>query len=66
MTRVVWSHNTTIYRATNFTRFWLLFGAGAVLPKEIKYQSLHTTAEAPPCPSEAEEKDLLELAGSKR
>jgi hypothetical protein len=56
----VWSHNTIVCRATNFTPFWLLFGAEAVLPEEIKHQSLCTTSEAPPCPSEAEEKDLLE------
>jgi hypothetical protein len=60
MPRVVWSHNTTITRATNFTIFWLLFKAEAVLRKEIKHQSPRTTAEAPPCPNEAEEKDLLE------
>jgi hypothetical protein len=60
MPRVVWSHNTTVSRATNFTPFWLLFGVEAVLPDEIKHQSLRTTAEASPCPCEAEEKDLLE------
>jgi hypothetical protein len=60
MPRDVWSHNTTVCRDTIFTPFQLLFGAEAVLPKEIKYQSLRTTAEVPPCPSEAEEKDLLE------
>jgi hypothetical protein len=61
MPRAVWSHNTTVCKATNFTPFRLLFGAEAVLPKEIKHQSLHTTAEAPPCPNKDEEKDLLEL-----
>jgi hypothetical protein len=40
MPRAVWSHNTTICRATNFTPFQLLFGAEAVLPKEVKHQSL--------------------------
>jgi transposase InsO family protein len=60
MPRAVRSHNTTVSRATNFTPFCLLFRAEAVLPKEIKHQSLHTTAEAPPCPSEANQKDLLE------
>jgi hypothetical protein len=58
--REVWSHNTTVCRATNFTPFRLLFGADAVLPKEMKHQSLRTTVDAPPCPNEAEEKDLLE------
>jgi hypothetical protein len=56
----VWSHNITICKATNFTPFWLLFGAKAVPREEIKHQSLRTTTEVPPCPSEAEEKDLLE------
>jgi hypothetical protein len=60
MPRAVWSHNTTVSRATSFTPFWLLFEAEAVLPEEMKHQSLRTTAEAPPCPSEAEEKDLME------
>jgi hypothetical protein len=32
MTRVVWSHNTIVYRATNFTPFRLLFGVEVVLP----------------------------------
>jgi hypothetical protein len=60
MPRAVWSHNTTVCKATNYTPFWLLFGAEAVLPGGIKHQSLRTTAEAPPCPNEVEEKDLLE------
>jgi hypothetical protein len=60
MPRAIRSHNTTVRRATNFSPFQLLFRAKAVLPEEIKHQSLSTTAEAPPCPSEAEEKDLLE------
>jgi hypothetical protein len=66
MPRVLWSHNTTVCRATNFTPFRLLLGAEAVLPKEIKHQNLHTTTEAPSCPNEAEEKDLLEQKGSKQ
>jgi hypothetical protein len=60
MPRAVWSHNTTICRATNFTPFWLLFKAEAALPEEIKHQSMRIIAKLPPCPSEAEEKDLLE------
>jgi hypothetical protein len=35
--RAVWSHNTMVYRATNFTPLRLLFRAEAVLPKEIKH-----------------------------
>jgi hypothetical protein len=60
MPTAVWSHNTIVCRATNFTPFRLCFGAEAVLPEEIKQQSLRTTTEASPCPSEAEKKDLME------
>jgi hypothetical protein len=60
MPRTVWSHNTTFCRATNFTPFQLLFRVEVVLPEEMKHQSLHTIAKVPPCPSEVEEKDLLE------
>jgi hypothetical protein len=58
MLRVIWSHNTTVCIATNFTSCRLLFGAEAVLPEEIKHQSLHTTT--PPCPTEAKDKDVLQ------
>jgi hypothetical protein len=60
MPRVVWSHNTMVHRATNFTPFQLLFRAEVVLPEEIENQGLRTIAKAPPCPNEAEEKDFLE------
>jgi hypothetical protein len=50
MPRAVWSHNTTICRAANFTPFQLLFGAETVLLEEIRHQSLRRIAEAPPCP----------------
>jgi hypothetical protein len=42
MLKAVWSQNTTVTRATNFTSFQLLFRAEVVLPKEIKHQSLQT------------------------
>jgi hypothetical protein len=42
MPTVVWSHNTTVCRAMNFTPFWLMYGGEAMLPKEIKHQSLQT------------------------
>jgi hypothetical protein len=60
MPTVVWSHNTTICRATNFTPFQLMYEAEAMLPEEIKHRSLRATLENAVCPSEAEEKDLLE------
>jgi hypothetical protein len=61
MPRAVWSHNTTVYRATNFTPFWMLFGAEAVLLEEIKNKSLHIAPEAPPYLNEMEEKDLVKV-----
>jgi hypothetical protein len=60
MPTAVWSHNTTVCRATNFSPFWLMYGAEAVLLEEIKHQSLWTTTETIACPNEMEEKDLLE------
>jgi hypothetical protein len=56
----VWNHNTTVCRATNFMPFRLMYGAEVVLPEEVKQRSLQTATEAPACPNEAEEKDLLE------
>jgi hypothetical protein len=61
MPTAVWSRNTTVSRATNFTPFQLLFRVKAVLPKDIKHRSLQTAVEAPPCPNEGGEKHLLEL-----
>jgi hypothetical protein len=60
MPQAVWSHNTTVCRATNFTPFWQMYRAEGVLLKEVKQRSLRTTIATPACPSEAEEKDLLE------
>jgi hypothetical protein len=37
MPTAVWSHNTTVSRATNFTPFQLLFRVKVVLPKDIKH-----------------------------
>jgi hypothetical protein len=59
MPTIVWSHNTTVCRATNFTLFRLMYGAEAMLPEEIKHQSLRAIVENTVCPNEAEEKDLL-------
>jgi hypothetical protein len=38
--KVVWSHNTTVSRATSFTPFRLLFGTEAMTPKEIENESM--------------------------
>jgi hypothetical protein len=44
--KVVWSHNTTISRATGFTPFKLLFGDEAITPEEAKVGSIRTVASA--------------------
>jgi hypothetical protein len=64
--RAVWSHNTMVCRATNFTPFQLLFFAEVVLPEEIKHQSLHTTTEAPSCPNQAEKNTCWNQKGLKQ
>jgi transposase InsO family protein len=43
---VVWSHNTTVSRATCFTLFKLLFGDKAITLEEAKTGSIRTTASA--------------------
>jgi hypothetical protein len=58
--RAVWSHNTSICRATKFTMFKPLYGEELVTPEEIKLHSARTNAEAVNGPTEAESKDLLE------
>ena len=44
--KVVWSHNTTTSRTTRFTPFRLLYGEEAMLPEEIKHQSLRVIKQA--------------------
>jgi hypothetical protein len=61
MPTAVWSHNTIVCRATDFTPFQLMYGAEAILPEEIKHQSLRAAIESTTCLNETEEKDLLEL-----
>ena len=38
--KLVWSHNTTASRTTGFTPFKLLYGEEAMLPEEVRHQSL--------------------------
>jgi hypothetical protein len=42
--KVVWSHNTTISRSTDFTPFKLLFGDEAITPEEAMAGSIRTVA----------------------
>jgi hypothetical protein len=59
--KVVWSHNTSISIAINFTPFKLLFDEKAVTPKEIKFKRARTMQEDVHIPTKAESKDLLEV-----
>jgi hypothetical protein len=61
LSRVVWSHNTSICRATKFTPFKLLYGEEPVTPEEIKLFSARTNTDAMYSPTKVESKDLLEL-----
>jgi ribonuclease HI len=38
--KLIWSHNTTVSRATGFTPFHILFGTEAMMPEEIKNESM--------------------------
>jgi hypothetical protein len=60
MSMAVWSHNIIVFRTTNITPFWLLFGVEAVMLNEIKRKGSQTMAEASPYPTKAEDKDLLD------
>jgi hypothetical protein len=57
--KVIWSHNTTVSRATGFTPFHLLFGTEAMTPEEIKNESIRVLKA-----KEVDhkiEKDMIEL-----
>jgi hypothetical protein len=58
--RAVWSHNTSIYSVTKFTRFKLVYGEEPVTLEEIKLHSVRTRVEATYSPIEVESKDVLE------
>ena len=44
--KVVWSHNTIASRTIGFTPFKLLYGEEAMMPEEVKYQSLRVIKQA--------------------
>jgi hypothetical protein len=46
LSKVMWSHNTTVSRTTGFTWFKLLYGEEAMLLEEIKHQSLYMIRQA--------------------
>jgi hypothetical protein len=58
--RVVWSHNTSVSRATNFMPLKMLYGEEPITLGEIKLWSMRKRLEAIYSPTKAESKDLLE------
>jgi hypothetical protein len=62
LSRVIWSHNTTVSRATGFTPFRLLFGTEAMTPEEIKNESMRVLkAKEVEAVDQKVEKDMIEL-----
>jgi transposase InsO family protein len=60
--RVIWSHNTTVSRATGFTPFRLLFGTEEMTPEEIKNESMRVLkAKEIKEANQKVEKDMIEL-----
>jgi hypothetical protein len=60
--KVIWSHNTTVSRATGFTPFRLLFGTEAMTLKEIKNESMRVLkAKQIEEADQKVEKDMIEL-----
>jgi hypothetical protein len=60
--KVVWSHNTTVSRATGFTHFLLLFGTEAMTLEEIKNESTRVLkAKEIEEFDQKVEKDMIEL-----
>jgi hypothetical protein len=60
--KVICSHNTTVSRATGFTPFRLLFGTKAMMPEEIKNESMRVLkAKEIEEVDQKVEKDMIEL-----
>jgi transposase InsO family protein len=60
--KVIWSHNTTVSRATGFTPFRLLFGTEAMTPEEIKNERMRVLkAKEIEEVDKKVEKDMIEL-----
>jgi hypothetical protein len=59
--KVIWSHNTTVSRATGFTPFRLLFGTEAMTLEEIKNESMRVLKAKEIEVDQKVEKDMIEL-----
>jgi hypothetical protein len=62
LTKVIWSHNTIVSRATGFTPFRLLFGTEAMTLEEIKNESMRVLKGKEIEEADQKiEKDMIEL-----
>ena len=58
--KLVWAHNTTVSRSTNFTPFKLLYREEAMTLEEIKFQGPRTNVQIIEEEERVTSKDLLE------
>jgi hypothetical protein len=58
--KLVWAHNITVSRSTNFTLFKLLYGEQAMTPEEIKFEGPRTNVQIIKEEGQRTSKDLLE------
>jgi hypothetical protein len=62
LTKVIWSHDTTVSRATGFTPFRLLFDTETMTPEEIKNENMRVLkAKEIEEDDKKVEKDMIEL-----
>jgi hypothetical protein len=58
--KVIWVHNITVSRSTNFSPFKLLYGEEAITPEEIQFQGPRINIEIIDEDQQMTSKDLLE------
>ena len=62
---VLWTINTTPNRSTGYTPFFMVYGAEAVLPSDIRHDSPHVTAYVE-ADNEKASQDSLDLLDEER
>ena len=65
VTSVLWSINTTPNRSTGYTPFFMVYGAEAVLPSDIRHESPHVAAYVE-SNNEKAHQDALDLLDEER
>ena len=62
---MLWSINTTPNRSTGYTPFFMVYGAEAVLPSDIRHDSPHVAAYVE-ANNEQARRDALDMLDKKR